>query len=1174
MLTLMKRILLPFLLLSILFSLNAKAQTGPSFPRTFLWRISGNGLAHNSFLYGTMHMQDKRLFYFGDSLYHYLEQADGYAMEIDMQEFVDSMIQKVINQKIEDGMRKAIMGKDKKKTIDSLVRNVKLNNDKASKKQLEELRQEKLRKAMKNKEMPTIMDAYLYSLARRQGKWLGGIEDVQDQLSLVDELGNDISSQELLAPDKELIASLEEMVQIYLSQDLERLRLYTTNEYSEDLQDQLLFKRNKKMAMRMDSLAHVRSVFFAVGAAHLPGDSGVISLLRRKGYSVDPVFSSSKVDPVAYASKLSGVPWTKINGDDSAYQVEMPGKASDLIMYNGALKMKCYMDMGSLTCFMSGSTFVAKDANLDKMMENISRFTEGEVVSKKKITTREASGMECIILSDGYYFKTQYLIKGNRLYMLMSGGDRKETLERADVNKFFHSLVINKEMPAMPAQEWASFGLAEKAFDIHLPGIPKENKAIEKTAGSPEWEFIVYDYIDPRNGMYYMIQVRDLRPGFYLMGDTSYFSLCRKNMERVIGKITTDQYTTIESFPAFRLEGESADGNTIFKTLFLNRGGRVYVLFAGGPKDVAGDGSMDRAINSFRLTPYLQSEWKKESPAGANFFAISPSGIVAKEDKQEGPAKGDSKAGPGNKNYVCFDGNDAMSYNIFKTEISPYYWVENDSLFFDAMAKSYQQTGDSVLSKKWVSNGGLKGMQWVMQMPDNNNRKVVRQLRNGDTLLTLAAFIPSQYLDGGSHLRFFDQFRVITEDTHSTLFTNKTARLLGDLQSADTSIFRKASSGLAVAVFSRQDLPLLHGALLRNYMDDSLNYTGSRVKIREAIEGLADSSTVRFIQSHYNDFPEDKEDLRSDMLRILARTHTGYSYAVLKDILLNHTPVAREGGGLSYWIMDSLELARSLFPEILRLSGNHSFADHIITISNKLLDSSLITLEMLRPYENNFLHMADTTLAALKGKKGEEDYYGYQYFDLLKLLGHYNDTAGNSRLQQFILLDDQGLKWQATVALVENGQVVPALVIENLAADKEYRSEIYNDLVRLKSEKLYPARYMTQQYLSESDMYEYGTDEDEGEMQMNFVGVRTRLYKGEQKKFYLYRMTYSYENEEEEPETSQYLGVAGPYSADTRKPDTDNAATGIYYKEHFDPKKIDELLVQYLGVLEERENDD
>jgi len=53
-------------------------------PNTLLWKISGNGLIKSSYLYGTMHLTDKRVFQLGDSLYKSIEQTEGFAAELDM----------------------------------------------------------------------------------------------------------------------------------------------------------------------------------------------------------------------------------------------------------------------------------------------------------------------------------------------------------------------------------------------------------------------------------------------------------------------------------------------------------------------------------------------------------------------------------------------------------------------------------------------------------------------------------------------------------------------------------------------------------------------------------------------------------------------------------------------------------------------------------------------------------------------------------------------------------------------------------------------------------------------------------------------------------------------------------------------------------------------------------
>lgn len=1161
------------MLLSLFFCFffeNLHAQSSIAWPKTLLWRISGNGLSKNSFLYGTMHLQDKRLFYFTDSLYHYLEQADGYALEVDLQEFMDSVIQKVVDQKQEEWIdKKRFNGKDKKKIIDSLIRNVKKLNDKASKRQLEQLRDEKLKKAMKNREMPTIMDAYLYGIAKRQGKWLGGIEDVEDQLSLFDELGGNITSDELLMPDAQLVTSLEKMISIYLSADLGKIEEYAVNNYSKEIEDMMFLKRNIKMAGRMDSLAHSRSMFFSVGAAHLPGDSGVINLLKNKGYKLEPVFSSQKIDPAKYATKLNEVAWVTVEDENKTYEVKMPGKASDLSMFDGAFKMKFYVDITTLTYYMSGSTFAQKNADLTKMVEKFSENTDGVILSKKIIDKNGSKAMEAVMLANGYYYKVQYIAKDNMLYMLMAGGDKKEIVETPDVKKFFQSLVTSKAQPVQEKKEWTVFGLEDKAFTIRFPGTPKQNKATEKRAEGSDWIFTVYEYIDPATAMYYMMQVRDLRPGYYLTGDSSYFISFRDNLSQAIKKMTKEEISTVQSFPAFRFDGESEDGEISYKTLNVNRGNRVYTLFAGGSISEANTLAMDKFLNSLTLTDYKKSEWKKTGPAENNFYTVIPSEIQLKKDEskeKEEQAEEDNNA----SHYLSFNSNESVSYEVFRTVMPAYYWINNDSLFFEKMGLQYKKETDSVLSKKTVVNGKLKGMEWVMQMPDNNIRKKFRQVLNGDTLYTLMSFIPSQYIDNKESNQFFNEFRVTNENINPGIFKNKAGLIFQDLGSVDSAIFVKASEAISTAVFAKEDIHLLHQGLLNNYLDDTLEYyTTTRDKIMGVLENMTDNSTVEFINEHFIKLPAEKEILKFDLLEMLARCKTDHSYSVLKNLLLEHTPRQKGNNELSYRITDSLSLTKKLFPEILKLSNDNLFAERIIAISRNLIDSNLISYEMLLPYKTNFLHTADTILATLN--KETEEFYGYGYLDMLHLLAGFNDEKCNQLLQKYLLLNSLMLKQEALIGLLKNKQVVSPAEIEKLAADKSYRRDIYDNLKKIGKSGYYPAKYRTQRHLAESDIYNYAYSEDEP-AEMNYIGERTLLYKGKKQRFYLYELVYNYESEEsDEMEVHKYLGIAGSFSIDLKTMEKVNDVTGLFYDEEYDPKKIDRQLSSYLKSLEKTE---
>ena len=194
----------------------------------------------------------------------------------------------------------------------------------------------------------------------------------------------------------------------------------------------------------MDSLMNIRTMFFAVGAAHLPGDSGVINLLKRRGYAVEPVFSTQKIDPEKYSALLNKLPWIKIADEKNTYTIELPGQPSDVDIFGELFKVKLYFDISTLTFYMSGSTISQNTVNMNEMMDAFSKkMKEGKVENKRQFEKDGAKGVEADYLSEDYYYKIQFLVKNNIVYMLMAGSENKSGFNSPDLKRYFKSYVIN-----------------------------------------------------------------------------------------------------------------------------------------------------------------------------------------------------------------------------------------------------------------------------------------------------------------------------------------------------------------------------------------------------------------------------------------------------------------------------------------------------------------------------------------------------------------------------------------------------------------------------------------------------------------------------------------------------------------------------------------------------------
>ncbi len=191
------------------------------------------------------------------------------------------------------------------------------------------------------------------SKAREMGKWVGGIEDVSDQLGVIEESLTVEEITGILNNESNNDFFLEKMKKIYLRQDLDELDRIINNNYSGDKKDVFLINRNFKMANRMDSMARIRNNFFLVGAAHLPGESGLIDLMQKRGFKVDPVFSSKRIHAQDYPFKKAIVSWPLITDEDSLYTVRMPGLPQAMPTEN--VTMQLYGDIVTNHYYFSAS---------------------------------------------------------------------------------------------------------------------------------------------------------------------------------------------------------------------------------------------------------------------------------------------------------------------------------------------------------------------------------------------------------------------------------------------------------------------------------------------------------------------------------------------------------------------------------------------------------------------------------------------------------------------------------------------------------------------------------------------------------------------------------------------------------------------------------------------------
>jgi len=261
-----------------------------------LWKIEKSDVAA-SYLFGTIHSEDKRVTNLPKAVKQAFEQADSVSTEISLD--LENMLKVTL----------AMMFQGEEKLSDFLDKSYYEKTVTALKAYgLPELAVRKLKPwtviltlSMPKSETGKALDMILYEKAVKAKKAVYGLETIEEQLAVFE----DLSMAEQIKLLKETVDKLDEnaalfenMHRIYLQKNLTELMTFSQQHMQKTdnpkLMDKfiegILYKRNLRMLERMQARLQEGNAFVAVGALHLPGKQGLLHLLKEQGYRISAVY--------------------------------------------------------------------------------------------------------------------------------------------------------------------------------------------------------------------------------------------------------------------------------------------------------------------------------------------------------------------------------------------------------------------------------------------------------------------------------------------------------------------------------------------------------------------------------------------------------------------------------------------------------------------------------------------------------------------------------------------------------------------------------------------------------------------------------------------------------------------------------------------------------------------
>jgi uncharacterized protein YbaP (TraB family) len=275
---------------------GAATAAEPPHSDSLLWRVEADGGAP-SYVFGTMHSDRQEVLELPARVESAFEGAQRYAFELD---FGPGMQTKVAQAMM------ATSGSSLQERMDA-----------KSWEQLKSVAQDRglppsglsqfepwaiaVTLAMPQIQPQQSLDWVLHGRAQDKGAPVTGLETVDEQMSVFDEIPEDKQIEALekvvaLRAAGDLAELQEQTAKAWLDEDLARLLQISENNpmmpdptSEKALKKRLVEDRNNRMAARMQSLIDKGGAFIAIGALHLPGEKGVLQQLEDAGYAVSAV---------------------------------------------------------------------------------------------------------------------------------------------------------------------------------------------------------------------------------------------------------------------------------------------------------------------------------------------------------------------------------------------------------------------------------------------------------------------------------------------------------------------------------------------------------------------------------------------------------------------------------------------------------------------------------------------------------------------------------------------------------------------------------------------------------------------------------------------------------------------------------------------------------------------
>ncbi|MFS4492894.1 TraB/GumN family protein [Maribacter sp. 2308TA10-17] len=1071
---------------------------------SLLWEISGNGLEQTSYLYGTMHVSKRIAFRLDDVFYQALEKSDVVALESDPDTWLDNDINA-------NAISNGFMAKGFY-TYPFAIKNPK-KEEIGAYLAFEDRRVNSIlyrtNEYSQNFEEETYLDMFIYQAGKKFGKKVIALEDLEESSALVGRASLNAMKKK---PDEWLQKKMQEsdpmtlLQDAYRNRDINMLDSIDKAMYTDHYRKNMLTIRNRNMATKLDSVMRKAKVFTGIGAAHLPGKLGVITMLRDMGYTVKPLTSRAtsrgRILKQKIEDSLVQNTYQTVRPDDDFFSIDLPNKLYPISEFVNTTYISPDLANGSYVMLNRINTFshLKKEytyslEDLDKLLfENI----PGKIIEKTRFTRNGYEGLDIKNrLKNGDHQRYHIYVTPLEILMFKMGGKGNYVTQYSDT--IFNSIQFKKL-----DKKIAKISSGYDDFEVNMPQLYNFTNRYRKGQRLVQ----AYDSITKN---YYFLRKVTLNDFNFIEEDTFELKQIQKRF-----------YQDLELTPKYK----ACSGNSLTSQAVLNKKENTSLhlktTFKRGDYYLMGivtknEEQATAFFDSFKLKkPIYQDAFKKVQDTAMLFSTVSPVKPVKFVENSRNYYNSDNKP----KSYSAYNkksvyqnkNNEAITVELNKSH--DFLMFSHIDSVWALRKKIYANKRFKIHSEKdSMRTDGEYELNLTLTDTASTRGILIKNIVKNGLLYEVKSKVdtidkPSRFVT-----EFFQNFSPFDTVVGKSILNDKTTDFFRALRENDSIV----SDGYSFIKFQKKHIDSLKYYISEFDFPEDKNYIQSFLiqKLAKLDDPQVNSFFKEFYAKSYNN-----SNAQTKILTAITKKADEESVDLLLELMSKDLPLVSnkfEIHKIFKPYMDSLPMARKLYPEILDYSAIEEYKSPIFMMLANLKAKGLIKPKSYKKYRKQILNDAKIQLKRQLGRRLTNSYSGQNYHDMgarpvspsgvslgsTKVLEDYavllypflKEKDVKQFFNRLLLVKDPKIRTTYAALLAKNELTLPLGMLDSLAADINSRSQLFNKLKVIGKQSLFPTKYRNEQSLAEANLFGFKRF-DAKKDSVSFIEKRSLEYRG------------------------------------------------------------------------------